>query len=264
MRPKKYMKRSSLHRWIKIGSIRSALGRLAQRRKIDAPETSGHALSGKLVQTPPIPPGGFTGSQHPSLSVKALSVAMVIVVLLALGGGWWMWRQVHPDRTALVNTSPERKGNRRGASASASGHQPPPAELAGARAAESAKIAGETGDAKDLVNAGSDRVFGIADGALLRNFVGRNVTFQGVLRSVRDSSSGKTRYLEFSDDRGVDDVCGHLWIRSANADLSKPALAALIHRKLAICGKVEIESSTGRVVIHITDRKQISEPPPGK
>ena len=170
-----------------------------------------------------------------------------------------MWRQLHSDRTALVNTSSDRKGGRGDAPASAPGYQSM-AEQVNARAAKLAKMAeqGNLGDAVD------DRVFGPSDGALLHNFIGREVAFQGVLISVGDSGSGKTRYLEFSDDRGVDDFCGYLKTKGASAGLSKPALKALIGRKIVVRGEVKSVPGTKRVGIHITNRKQITEPLPGQ
>ncbi len=229
----------------------------------DAHPASGAVPSGKLAEMPPVVRGGL---QPRRSSSRAWVAAVFILGFVALGGGWWLWRQAHPDRTALVNTSPDRKGARGDAAASAPGHhpilaeQPTLAEQVNARAAKLAKMAAQ-GNLEDAVD---DRVFGPSDGTLLHNFIGREVAFKGVLRSVDDSGSGKTRYLEFSDDRGVNDFCGYLKTKGAAAGLSKPALKSLIGRKIVIRGDVKSVPGTKRVGIHIVNRKQITEPLPGQ
>jgi len=200
--------------------------------------------------TPALP--DVPGPKPPSM--KALGAALILLLLIALGGGWWLWRQIPQDPSGPANHLP--------GPGAGPAHLRTPAETASARAVELAKMADSQ---ENIADADDDRVFGPSDGTLLRSFIGRDVTFEGVLRNVRDSTSGKTRYLEFSKDRGIDDVCGHIWTKSADSEgLSTNVLKSLTGRKLALSGKVQIESGTGRVVIHITKRKQITEPKPGE
>jgi hypothetical protein len=181
--------------------------------------------------------------------VKALVIVLLLFALVAGGGGWWLWRQMHPGEA----------GGGPGGKPIESSHPMTPAQKASARAAELAKMAAEEKTAADF---GPDHVFGPADGAILRDFIGEEVTFRGVLKRVRKSSTGKTTYLEFSEDRGVDDICGRIRAKTARKAkaLSVAELEPLVGEKIQLRAMVKIESGTGRVVIDITERAQITQP----
>ena len=200
-----------------------------------APTSEAQPVSGEPLPQPP--------------SVKALVIVLLLFALLAGSGGWWLWRQMHPKGDGVGPTGKSIVSN----------HPMTPAEKASARAAELAKMAVEEKTAADF---GPDHVFGPADGVVLRDFIGEEVRLQGVLKRVRKSSTGKTIYLEFSKDRGVDDICGRIRVRRGKSKkyLAVEKLQPLVGKKIQLRGKVQIESGTGRVVINIAERKQITEP----
>ena len=100
------------------------------------------------------------------------------------------------------------------------------------------------------------KVFGPEDGAALRDWVGEEVVLEAVLFRVRDSSSGKTRYLEFSDEVGQDAVCGRCW---PDSGMELDALKELEGKKLRFSGTAAVEAGTGRIVVHLTAMRQIEE-----
>ena len=100
-------------------------------------------------------------------------------------------------------------------------------------------------------------VFTSEDGEALRNRVGAKVALDGVLFRVRDSNSGKTRYLEYSDDKGPNEVCCRIQ-RHDEEGFSMEELKALEGKKLRCVGEVQLEAGTGRVVVHLERRGQIS------
>jgi hypothetical protein len=177
---------------------------------------------------------------------KALVTVLLLLLGLILGGSWYLWKQTQPESY----TAPPAPENTPEAGA----------EKSGARSTEA--VDGEAGQAapEDI---GSDHVFGPSEGVLLRNFIGENVVFRGVVKGVRKSSSGRTIYIEFSDDRGVDDVCGRIWSENAKENgLDLETLEALKGKMIQLEGRVRIEPGTGRVVIHIENRNQITNPAP--
>lgn len=186
--------------------------------------------------------------------------AAACLVLALVAGGWWFARRSHARAPGAVAGAGSTAGLTRAAPTPAGTGRAGTgldAAAASARAAELARIVA-TGEATDV----PARVFGPADGGLLRGLVGRHVMFKGVVREVRQSASGKSRYLEFSATRGLDDVCGRMWARD-DQGLSLNALQPLVGRNIALHGKVEIEQGTGRVVIHLDTRDQIEELAPG-
>ena len=100
------------------------------------------------------------------------------------------------------------------------------------------------------------RLFGPGDGPALRNWVGETVNLQGCLLHVRDSRSGKTRYLEFSGQRGKNDVCCRFWAREME-EIWLEDLKALEGKTLRFTGLVQIEKGTGRILLHLDDPGQI-------
>lgn len=99
-------------------------------------------------------------------------------------------------------------------------------------------------------------VFGADDGGAIRQWMGAHVTLEAELFRIRDSRSGKTRYLEFSDDIGKDVVAVRCW---PNEDFELGGLEALVGKKLRFKGKAEEERGTGRIVVHLEERGQIEE-----
>lgn len=102
------------------------------------------------------------------------------------------------------------------------------------------------------------RVFTWEDGETLRNWVGEKIILEGHLLRVRDSRSGKTRYLEFQESTSANDVCGYF--RSNNPhgkDLE--ALQKLVGKKIRCMGMVAIEPGTGRVVVNMAAPPVVDE-----
>ena len=120
------------------------------------------------------------------------------------------------------------------------------------RRASEAMAAGDGGGmvvAEDPVEFDGDlRVFTWEDGEALRNWVGTTVILEGTLLRVRDSRSGKTRYLEFQESTSANDVCGY-FKQDNRFGRDLKALKALEGKKIRCKGKVAIEQATGRVVV---------------
>ena len=196
----------------------------------------------------------------------ALWLAAGSIALVIFGVGAWM---VH--RSLLSGSNPPRPvaqvirkqpGERQPGGVQPGGVQPGRGLSARERAAEASARAAEL--ARLAAGIGSDQLAGKftpADGAKLRQMIGQNVELEGDLFQVRDSSSGKTRYLEFSDGRGLDDVCGRFWAREGI--LSLGMLKPLEGRRVKMIGEVQIEIGTGRVVVHLDQREQVKDLGPG-
>jgi hypothetical protein len=97
---------------------------------------------------------------------------------------------------------------------------------------------------------GDLRVFTWEDGEALRNWVGTVIILEGPLLRVRDSRSGKTRYLEFQEGTSANDVCGY-FKRDNPYGRDLEALKALEGKSIRCKGEVTIEPGTGRVVVDI-------------
>jgi|GEM_PF-1455032 len=100
------------------------------------------------------------------------------------------------------------------------------------------------------------KVFGPEDGAALRDWIGEEVVLEAVLLRVRDSTSGKTRYLEFSDEVGQDVVCGRCW---PDSGMELKLLKELEGKKLRFSGTAAVEAGTGRIVVHLAGMGDIEE-----
>ncbi len=94
-------------------------------------------------------------------------------------------------------------------------------------------------------------------GTKLRNQIGSKVTFSGPLFQVRDSESGKTRYIEFGNSRDPNAVCVRYKTRDGDSDMSKEELMKLVGKLVTIKGDVVADPS-GRIAIDITGRDQIT------
>jgi DNA polymerase III alpha subunit (gram-positive type) len=99
-------------------------------------------------------------------------------------------------------------------------------------------------------------VFGPGDGKKMRKWLGEEAVVEGVLFRVRDSKSGSTRYLEFSDKAGQDVLCVRCW---PSEELALETLKELEGKKLRFSGKIELEKNTKRIVLQIKERSQIEE-----
>jgi len=93
-------------------------------------------------------------------------------------------------------------------------------------------------------------------GTKLRNQIGSKVTFKGPLFGVRDSDSGKTRYIEFGTSREPNAVCVRYLTKDGDADMSKDELMKLVGKLVTIQGEVVADPS-GRITIDIKGRDQI-------
>jgi hypothetical protein len=94
-------------------------------------------------------------------------------------------------------------------------------------------------------------------GSRLRNQIGSKVTFTGPLFSVRDSDSGKTRYIEFGTSKDPNAVCVRYQTKDGAPDMSKEELLKLVGRQVTINGDVVADPS-GRIAIDIKSRDQIT------
>ncbi|MDE0827257.1 MAG: hypothetical protein OSA48_10710, partial [Akkermansiaceae bacterium] len=99
-------------------------------------------------------------------------------------------------------------------------------------------------------------VFGAGDGARIRSWMGETVTLEAKLFRARDSKSGKTRYLEFSEEIGADVIAVRCW---PSDEFALEGLKALVGKKVRFNGRAEQERGTGRVVVHLETRSQIEE-----
>ncbi len=94
-------------------------------------------------------------------------------------------------------------------------------------------------------------------GTKLRNQIGSKVTFEGPLFGVRDSDSGKTRYIEFGTSRDPNAVCVRYLTKDGDADMSKDELTKLVGKLVTVKGEVVADPS-GRITIDIKGRDQIT------
>lgn len=94
-------------------------------------------------------------------------------------------------------------------------------------------------------------------GTKLRNQIGSQVTFKGPLFGVRDSDSGKTRYIEFGTSRDPNAVCVRYLTKEGDSDMSKEELMKLVGKMVTIKGEVVADPS-GRITIDIKARDQIT------
>lgn len=131
------------------------------------------------------------------------------------------------------------------------------------KAAEAMRIAEEGGqdeepDETEVQEPGPSKtgMFGPDDGAAMREWVGSTQHLQGRLFRVRDSDSGETRYLEFSDKTGKDDVCCRFWARDREG-MRLEDLKKLEGKVLRFMGLVTRERGTGRIVLHLDHPGQI-------
>lgn len=93
-------------------------------------------------------------------------------------------------------------------------------------------------------------------GTKLRNQIGTQVNFTGPFFGVRDSDSGKTRYIEFGTSRDPNAVCVRYMTKDGDTDMSKEELMKLIGKMVTISGDVVADPS-GRIAIDIKGRDQI-------
>lgn len=94
-------------------------------------------------------------------------------------------------------------------------------------------------------------------GTKLRNQIGGKVSFKGPLFGVRDSDSGKTRYIEFGTSRDPNAVCVRYMTKEGDTDMSKEELMKLVGKQVTINGEVVADPS-GRIAIDIKGRDQIT------
>lgn len=94
-------------------------------------------------------------------------------------------------------------------------------------------------------------------GTKLRNQIGGKVSFKGPLFGVRDSDSGKTRYIEFGTSRDPNAVCVRYMTKDGDTDMSKEELMKLVGKQVTINGEVVADPS-GRIAIDIKGRDQIT------
>lgn len=106
------------------------------------------------------------------------------------------------------------------------------------------------------VEAKKPRVFSPEDGAAMRNWLGEEVVLEGRVARVRASTSGKTRYIEFSDELGKDVVCARFSGKPGKKD-SLAELKKLLGQTCRFRGEAKIERGTGRIVLHLERRDQI-------
>lgn len=234
---------------------------------VQAPQT---AVQSSAPQIPAPPPADLSWTMPRKRNRVALWLAASGIALAIFGvGAWMVYRSQHPKEGP---PRPEAQGHRKrpeepvvrpgGQAAGQPAGQPGRKLTARERAAAASARAAEL--AKMSAGIGTDQLAGKftpADGAKLRQMKGQNVELEGDLFQVRDSSSGKTRYLEFSGARGLDDVCGRFWARDGVYSLGM--LKPLEGRRVRMIGVVDVEHGTGRVVVHLDQREQLQDLGPG-
>lgn len=100
----------------------------------------------------------------------------------------------------------------------------------------------------------------IHEGDLLAGLVDQEVTFRGRLANLRESSSGLTLYLEFSENAPREEPCVYLMMtRKQEHGLGIGDLEPMVGRMLEIRGTVDLESSgsTARPRIQLVDRSRL-------
>jgi len=208
------------------------------------------------------PPAAQSRTSPRKRNRVALWLTATCMALAIFGvGAWLVSRSGNRDVEPPNPVGPV--GKKRQGSGEPQGRQPgrtlTPRERAAKASAMAARLALEAAQGSGAHPGGT---FTPDQGEMLRQIRGRGVKLEGLLVRVRDSRSGKTRYLEFSDDRGIDSVCGR--IRVVEDDLLSPGmLKPLEGRRVRISGEVDFENNTGRVVINIDKRKQIEDLGPG-
>jgi len=243
----------------------SAVEALAALRGTAEPEATAVRTGVQPTAQSPAPqPADLSWTMPRKRNRVALWLTAGGIALAIFGVGAWM---VH--RSLLLDSNPPRPVAQviRKQPGEVDGRQPDGRQPGGGltareRAAEASERAAEL--ARLAAGIGSDQLAGKftpADGAKLRQMRGRNVELEGDLFRVRDSSSGKTRYLEFSDARGLDDVCGRFWAREGIYSLGM--LKPLEGRRVRMIGVVDFEQGTGRVVVHLDQREQVKDLGPG-
>lgn len=93
-------------------------------------------------------------------------------------------------------------------------------------------------------------------GTRLRSQIGDKVTFKAPLFEVRDSASGKTRYIEFGNSREPNAICVRYLTKDADPAMSKDELMKLVGKQVTVKGEVVADPS-GRITIDIKSRDQI-------
>lgn len=159
------------------------------------------------------------------------------LLMLAAGGTWWATRSGH--RPAVPAGEAKGPGD--------SSQEDQIAERA--RELARAAAAGES--------LGEMPVFRSDDVERVRQLEGQRVAVTGVLALVRESSSGKSRYLEFSEEDGAKAVCGRFWTRDVPAS-NGDELKRMIGKVIRIEGDVRLEGGTGRVVVHLTKSSRVT------
>ena len=86
--------------------------------------------------------------------------------------------------------------------------------------------------------------------------LGEVVEFEGVPVSARASSSGKTRYLHFTQDWG-DSIMVFMWARDVGDDLTVADLQKFVGQTIRVNGVVERQFGTNRLGVKIQAKDQI-------
>lgn len=175
-------------------------------------------------------------------SSKPLWAVVAILAVLVAGVGWWVVK--HPRVAA------------------AAAEAVPPSE-----SVEAKRLAEINARAAKLVEGGAvqeaDLVFKADDRQGILNEDGKRISVEGKLLQVRASKSGKTLYLEFSDEAQADQVRGRVVVKDAGRDLSEDALKRWIGKQVRITGVVEAVKTAGvtRPEVTLEDGASIKEVP---
>jgi hypothetical protein len=206
---------------------------------------------------------------QPVLKKESSVVPWVFAAVLVLSTtGLLVWRSWKPPvppavvekaapKVIVLNASPAPAGGKAPAAAA------PPLDDAAARASALAeKLAQERAAAPNVPMTSGGHDTSTVDprlveiGKSLRGQVGTRVSFEGRIHEVRDSTSGKTRYIEFGSTRDSDALCIRYLTKDGAADMSKEELLKLVGKQVTITGEVVADPS-GRIAIDIKSRSQI-------
>jgi hypothetical protein len=233
----------------------------------DPPSTLGRASS-PSVPTVSLPPPVV---RQPVLKQETSYLPWVFASILVMGAtGLVVWKTFSTPAVAgkpavVAAATPQAPAEKKGPVPVASPAAPetdPEMDAAARISARAAELAKEIKEFPVIPSApGIGDTAGIDAqlveiGTKLRNQIGSKVTFKGPLFGVRDSDSGKTRYIEFGTSREPNAVCVRYMTKDGDADMSKDELMKLVGKQVTIQGEVVADPS-GRITIDIKGRDQI-------
>ena len=246
----------------------------AAKMLVGEPSSTLGRASAPSVPTVSLPMPSAVPSFQPVLKPQVSYLPWVFASLLVLGTtGLIVWKvflkpagPAKPAVTAAATAPAKPEGKAAPAKPAAAAPVPesdPEMDAAARISARAAELAKEQQEFPVIPSApGMGDTAGIDAqlveiGTKLRGQIGSQVTFKGPLFGVRDSDSGKTRYIEFGTSREPNAVCVRYLTKDGDSDMSKEELMKLVGKQVTIKGEVVADPS-GRITIDIKGRDQIT------